>query len=113
MVRKVLVGRSVFAFKMTKVVSKNRQIRIKLIDLVKPHEMLYDSSVRGYDKNYDRRCQLWDEIVLQMNRTFQMNLGNLYFPHVTAICNANQKLIFSVFRRLSSRRSEELEIEMV
>lgn len=49
---------------------RNQQIDLKLIALIKPHEMLYRRAKRGDDLEF--RSKLWDKISATMNASFKL-----------------------------------------
>lgn len=55
-----------------------KQIGSKLIELIKPHEVLYSEMNTMNCTTYQRR-ELWKQITAEMNQTFNMDWGELSF----------------------------------
>lgn len=52
--------------------STNRdKINSKLIELIKPHELLYNAK-RANHKYFKDRRELWNQITTKMNQTFKL-----------------------------------------
>lgn len=55
-------------------ITEREKINLKLIELIKPHEPIYDVK-KGSNISHTQRRELWDQITNEMNQTFNMNSG--------------------------------------
>lgn len=49
------------------------KIDLKLVELVKPHEVLYNGSTSTSANYAEARTELWNDICMEMNKTFGLN----------------------------------------
>lgn len=59
-----------------------KRISCKLIELIKPHEVLY-SEMNLMNCTIDERRELWELITAEMNQIFNMDWGEQVFPSET------------------------------
>lgn len=68
--------------------TSRKEINSKLIDLVKPHELLYNLKYANHQYFVDRQ-ELWNGIAAEMNRTFSLKLRKKFAKFANSIDNLN------------------------
>lgn len=56
-------------------IAEREQISLRLIDLIKPHKVLFDSTKLATAQAIYERRELWNKIAIEMNHEFNMKLG--------------------------------------
>lgn len=51
------------------------KFKFKLIELVKPHDILYRLDRKNDAAAVSKRRELWSQITMEMNQTFNLNWG--------------------------------------